>query len=143
MLPKDDTLKSYRRLRPTWKQMANAVDRIVVGTIGDGENAIPFVADGFWLLTNAILPEGLIHEQWEHSLQLSETHIKANESLGKQATSTEGTSPAEPIAMRTFRDKPSTDGTNDILILRTADRDIGVNPRKARWVERYNEDKGQ
>jgi len=149
MLQKDDTLKTYRRLRPTWKQMANAVDRIVVGSIGDGNNAIPFVADGFWLLTNAILPEGLIDEvnakrgQWERSLQLGETHIKADEALGIHATSTEGVIPAEPIAMRTFRDKVSTHGKNDILILRTANRDIGVNPRKARWVERYNEDKGQ
>jgi len=143
MLQQDNTLKSYRRLRPTWKQMANAVDRITIGKIytkdhqeNDGNGDIPFVADGFWMLTNATLPEGL-------EVKVMERDLKPDDPIAKKATKTDYLIFAEPIAIRTYEDKVSFHGEHDILILRTAGRDIGVNPRKARWVERHGKDKGR
>lgn len=148
MLTKNEaSLKSYRRLRPSWKQMATNAPKFAIGSIDEG---IPFVGDNFWLLVNATLPDEArkIMEgkrKWSGGglIKQSELLREYHSALAEQATTANGVVLAKPIALRTDNGKGVTAwGGNDILVLRTIGRDIGVNPRKARWVEKHGKDAG-
>lgn len=147
LLPRDDaSLSQYKRLRPTWKGIASVTERFVVSQADHDRNTITAVSDGFWLLLNATLPEEARQivaknaEYWrgngcgvvEQNLTLDDAGVRLNR----------GMLPAEYVSLRTERGKVGHSGNDDILVLRTTARDIGVNPRKARWIELWGEDKG-
>lgn len=142
----EDSLRSYKRLRPSWKGMVRRTDRLVVNK-PDGE--IQFVSDGFWLLVNATLPEGVVEaeqarrDRW-NQLTVGETTLSPDESLGKSATTLDGSIPATAICVLMEGDKFTTSKyKTELLILRSEVRDTAVNVRLARWVEKWGEDKGE
>lgn len=144
--PNEDSLRSYKRLRPSWKGMVRRTDRLVVN-LPDGE--IQFVSDGFWLLVNATLPEGVVfteqarRDRW-NQLTVGNLNLNPDEQLGKSATTLDGSIPATAICALKEGDKFTTSKyKTDFLILRSEARDMAVDVRLARWVEKWGGDKGK
>jgi hypothetical protein len=147
-LPVDpDSLTRYKCLRPSWKSIAEVTGTFVVSQENAETGTITGVSDGYWFLVGATLPDEAREiakrnaESWsgygEGVKEKDVTWVDCKVEIGRRILL------AHPVALRTWEKKVSASGYNDVLIFRTSVRDIAVNPRKARWVEKWGDYKGQ
>jgi hypothetical protein len=138
------SLVKYKRLRPTWQGVARTMSSFLRVSTANGNGAATFVSDGFWLLVDATLPDEIrpiIAKRREESFGYG-TGIEES-SIPLPIPEHARLLPAKLVSVLTEGERVSASGKCDALILRTSECDIAVNPRFARWVEKWGDDKGQ